>query len=54
MSKFFNRGLKFVKQVLSTKNGKDFETRIEHQQRIHDIEQKRQQEKDKLLQQFPW
>ena len=49
MSKFFNRGLKFVKQVLSARKGKGFENRIEFQQRIHDIEQKRQQEKDRLL-----
>ena len=54
MSKFFNRGLKVARRVLSARKGKDFENRIKHQQRIHDIEQEIQQEKDKVFQQFWW
>ena len=54
MSKLFKRGLKRVRRVFSARKGKDGENRIEHQQRIHDIEQEIQQEKDKLLLQFWW
>jgi len=54
MSKLFKRGLKRVRRVFSARKGKDFEKRIKHQQRVHDLEQEVQQEKDKLLRQSWW
>ena len=54
MSKLFKRGLKRMRLVFSARKGKDFEKRMKYQQRIYDIEQERQQQKDKLLQQSWW
>lgn len=51
---FFNKGLKFVRQVFWTKKGRVFKEKGRQQKRIHDIEQIIQQEKDKMLQRCPW
>lgn len=50
MSQFVKRGLVRIKRAFSGRKGKkNVENKAEHQQRMYDIEQRMQQEKDKIL-----